>query len=108
MWQGAIAEKRLVVVSSMIGKTRRPTARLAAARNLLVVSLADEALIPFATAGGKTERLARQLVSDAVRLLTFGHSDTRNLVALGAEVIDEHPIRSSSSTPGPGEASLFS
>jgi hypothetical protein len=108
VWRPALKEGRLMIASGNLGSSRRPTVRLATARNLFCASLADEAFIPYAAPGGKTERLAQDLVSAGMPLMTLGHTDTRALVVLGARLVDEGPDREIGAEPAaPGEP-LFS
>ena len=58
-WRPAIDEGHLLVLSPFPATIRRPTARLSAQRNDMVVSLANRIFIAHAAAGSKTRDLRR-------------------------------------------------
>ncbi|MYA24352.1 MAG: hypothetical protein F4Z30_16950 [Gemmatimonadetes bacterium] len=87
-WRPAIAEQRLLVLSSFPPSQRRPTVKLAAQRNDMVVTLASRVFIAYAALGGKTEELARKGAGSGKPLLTLDSPANANLIELGARVVE--------------------
>ena len=86
-WRPALAEGRLLVISTFPPAAKRATAKFAAERNDFVVRLASRVLIAHAAPGGKSEALARRAVELGKDLLTLDSSTNENLIALGAKPI---------------------
>jgi len=86
MWKTAIQQRRLLLLSSFDKSIRRPTAELSEKRNEFIATLADQVLFIYANPGGKTEALARKVISWGKPVLTLNTRDNANLVALGAKV----------------------
>jgi predicted Rossmann fold nucleotide-binding protein DprA/Smf involved in DNA uptake len=83
-WRDALAGDRLLILSRFFNALRRSTRELAFQRNRFVAALADQVIIPFASAGGQTERFAREIQGWGKTLLTFGGEGNEGLIALGA------------------------
>jgi predicted Rossmann fold nucleotide-binding protein DprA/Smf involved in DNA uptake len=80
----AMGQGSLVVISPFDTKKNRTTAKTAAIRNDLIVSIVDEVLIAHASNSGKTEALARSVIDQGKKLLTFASPSNASLVELGA------------------------
>ena len=87
-WRPALDEGRLLILSPFPATVRRPTVKIAAERNDLVVTLATQVFIAHAAEGSRTEALARGVVSMGKPLFTLDGPANANLLALGA-----HPTR---------------
>jgi predicted Rossmann fold nucleotide-binding protein DprA/Smf involved in DNA uptake len=87
-WQKAIEAGRLLLVSPFTDKQKRVTTQLAEERNRFVAALADEVLIAYAHPGGKTEKLAAELLNSGKRVYTFASSANKRLVDWGAIPIE--------------------
>ena len=83
-WRGPLDEGRLLVLSFFDDAVRRPTAAIAARRNVCVAALADRLLVAHAAPGGKTERLCRDALAAGKRVFTLESSDNAHLIARGA------------------------
>lgn len=79
-----LAEGRLLFLSPFPKEQNRISARRAEVRNRLVAVLADRVFVPYASPGGKTERLCRELADSGKPLYTFETEHNRNLTKLGA------------------------
>lgn len=88
-WCPALDEGLLLVLSHFPATVRRPTAKLSAQRNDLVVSLASRVFIAHAAAGSKAEAFSRRLANICKPLLTLEGTANANLVEMGAEVTDK-------------------
>jgi hypothetical protein len=88
-WRSALEAGRLLLVSRFEGRLRRPTARLAEQRNLLVAALAERTLIAHAAPGSRTYRLARQLIEWGRPVFTWEDPANAELVRLGAKPVRE-------------------
>jgi len=62
-WKKPLADGRLLILSCFTATHRRPTKQLAARRNELVASLADEVWFAHITPGGQMERLANKVAN---------------------------------------------
>jgi predicted Rossmann fold nucleotide-binding protein DprA/Smf involved in DNA uptake len=87
-WQKAIEAGRLLLISPFTDKQKRVTTQLAEERNRFVAALANEVLIAYAHRGGKTEKLAAELLKSGKRVYTFNSSANRELVDWGAIPIE--------------------
>jgi predicted Rossmann fold nucleotide-binding protein DprA/Smf involved in DNA uptake len=87
-WQKAIEAGCLLLVSPFTDKQKRVTSQLAEQRNRFVAGLADEVLIAYAHPGGKTEKLAAELLKSRKRIYTFDSPANRKLVEWGAIPIE--------------------
>jgi len=88
MWKSAIRSGRLLLLSAFEESFRRPTAELSEKRNELVANLADQILFVYSFPGGKTEALAKKVISQGKPVLTLDSKENANLVALGAKVVN--------------------
>jgi predicted Rossmann fold nucleotide-binding protein DprA/Smf involved in DNA uptake len=85
-WQKAIDAGRLLLLSPFSEKDKRVTTRLAADRNRFVAAISDDVLIPYATAGSKTEALALDLLKSGKPVYAF--SDRPGpLLSAGAQLV---------------------
>lgn len=87
-WKTAIENRRLLLLSPFDDHIRRPTVELSEQRNEFVATLADQVLFAYANPDGKTEALARKVISSGKPVFTFASKENANLVALGARVVD--------------------
>lgn len=86
-WQKAIDAGRLLL--SPFGEQHKSvTTELAAERNRLVVSIADEVLIPYAHPGSKTEMLCRKVLATGKRVYTFLSGANDHIIEMGAVPVD--------------------
>jgi len=84
-WRTPLTEGRLLVLSPFEGKRkRRMTAELARDRNRFVALLASAVLTPYATPGGATEELCREVMAHAKKVYTFETGHNRSLIEAGA------------------------
>lgn len=86
-WNESLAEGRLLILSMVESKQRRPTKALAQNRNRLVAALSDRILVPYASPGGKTDDLVGQAARWGKTLLTFEAAERGGLSDIGARVI---------------------
>ncbi len=87
-WRGALAEGRLLILSGFGHGLRRSTREIARRRNQFVAALADRVIIAYASAGGQTERFARDVASRGKPLLTFPGEGNELLRELGAGSVE--------------------
>ena len=87
-WRTAMEEGRLLILSPFSSNRRRPTAELAAQRNDFVADLATQVFIAHAARDSKTEAFAHCITNAGKPLLTLDSPANRNLVAMGAEVVN--------------------
>ena len=62
--QEAIDKNRLLIIAPFDNTVKRVTAETAFQRNRLMVELADEILIAYASKGGNIEKLISQILSN--------------------------------------------
>ncbi|HUT02831.1 MAG TPA: DNA-processing protein DprA [bacterium] len=79
-YRGPVNKGRLLLLSALPEKVRRPTAATALFRNRLVAALAESILIAYAAPGSKTEAFARELLSWHKPLYTFDDPNNENLI----------------------------
>jgi len=82
--RAAIAESRLLVISSFADRVRRTTAAQAVRRNDLVAALSESILVPHATPGGKTWNTVSAVLDRGQALCTFRDPENAELIAAGA------------------------
>jgi predicted Rossmann fold nucleotide-binding protein DprA/Smf involved in DNA uptake len=87
-WKKAIEAGSLLLISPFTDRQKRVTSQLAKERNNFVARLADEILIAYAHPGGKTEKLADELLKSGKRVYTFDSPANRRLVERGAISIE--------------------
>jgi predicted Rossmann fold nucleotide-binding protein DprA/Smf involved in DNA uptake len=85
-WRQPLREAKLVLASACGPSQKRATRDSVRARNECVAALADCLLIPYATAGGKTEELCQAVIRAGKPVWTLNHPGSRNLVTLGAKL----------------------
>lgn len=90
-WRGAVEDGRVLILSTLEARVRRPSARSAAARNGIVAALAERVFIAGATPGGRLHALAREVASRGQQLACFDHSANRDLLLLGAAAVPAEP-----------------
>jgi len=83
-WRPLIDAGRIALVSAIEPELRRSTEALAARRNALVASLVESVLVVHASAGGATEKLAKDIVRHGKKLITFGGPENDRLIRIGA------------------------
>ena len=88
-WKGALAEGRLLILSTFDSKYRRSTAALASQRNAFVAALADKICIAHASEGSKTLQFAQQISEWGKPLFTFDVPANRALFQCGAQRIED-------------------
>lgn len=93
VWTGPLVEGRLLVASPFADGENRVTGDKANRRNYFVASLADEVLVIYAAPGSKTLTLCREAIASQKPLLTLDSTHNKDLIALGAEVIEEGHLR---------------
>ena len=91
-WREPLAQGRLLLLSPFGGKQRRPTVKLALARNEFVAALADSALFAYAEPGGKTEGLCRRVTDWGKPALTLDDDANAALVACGARPMEPKAV----------------
>ena len=88
-WKGALAEGRLLLLSTFDSNHRRSTAALAGQRNAFVAALADKICIAHASEGSKTLQFAQQVSEWGKPLSTFDTPANRSLFQCGAQRIED-------------------
>ena len=83
-----IKEGRMLLLSPFDKQYYRISAQRSEFRNQFVSAIADKILIPYAAPDSKTEKLCRELIEKGKTILTFDGEHNRNLLELGAMVID--------------------
>ena len=86
-WQAPVQAGRLLLISPFAASVRRVTRETALVRNAFVAHLADVLCVAHANPGGNTERLCREAMEHAKRVLTFGAPENLQLIALGAQPV---------------------
>jgi predicted Rossmann fold nucleotide-binding protein DprA/Smf involved in DNA uptake len=81
-------EGRLLLLSPFGEKDRRINVRLATRRNEFVIALADEILVAYAEAGGKTVSFCRKTLEWRKPLFMFESREHEDLLAAGAEFMN--------------------
>lgn len=81
-------EERLLILSPFSEKEKRISSDRSLERNCFAAAIADKIFIPFAEPHSKTENLCRDLLEKGKTILTFDSGHNKNLIALGAAVID--------------------
>jgi predicted Rossmann fold nucleotide-binding protein DprA/Smf involved in DNA uptake len=100
-WERAVDESRLLLLSTLPARFRRPTARTAALRNRVAAALASDLLILHATAGGRLSRLAAEAAGWGVALHCLDHPANDDLRVLGAVPLRRWPSRDGSAQSAP-------
>jgi len=87
--RSAVAEGRLVMVTSFPDAVRHITAKTATTRNRLVVEMASAVVVAHAAPGSKMEALCRDILAAGKPLYTFDHPANAALIEAGAKGIAE-------------------
>lgn len=85
-WKKPLDDGRLLLLSPFGEKDRRVNARLAIKRNEFVAALADEILVAYAEAGGRTEQFRRKALEWKKPLFVFESKEREESLVAGAEV----------------------
>lgn len=83
----AVAEGRLVMVTSFPDTVRHITAKTAMIRNRLVAEMASVVVVAHAAPGSKMESLCRELLAAGKSLYTFNHPANAAMIQAGARPI---------------------
>jgi len=83
----AVAEGRLLLVSTFPDKVHRVTAKTAMIRNRHVADMAAAVIVAHAAPGSKMEALCRDLLATGKPLYTFDHPANAVLIQAGARAI---------------------
>ena len=92
-WKKALAEQRLLLLSSFDEKQMHTTAPRAVTRNALIAALADVVLIAYATPKGRIERLCDEVAAWDKPVLALEGVDNTRLLAMGAKRVWIEHIR---------------
>ena len=87
-WRDALAEERLLMLSTFESQHRRSTAALANRRNAFVAALADKICIAHAAEDSKTLEFAQMLLTWGKPVFTFETPANDALFQLGAQRIE--------------------
>ena len=82
-WQKPLDEGRLLLLSLFDDNVRRPTAAIAARRNVYVTTLASYLLIAHAEKGGKIEKLCLEAFTEGKPVFTLDSPDNAHLAECG-------------------------
>ena len=93
-WREPLDQGRLLLLSPFAEKHRRPTVKLALARNDFVAVLADAVLFAHAEPGGKTEGLCRRVIEWGTPAFTLDNDANASLVARGARPVTPEGVAS--------------
>jgi predicted Rossmann fold nucleotide-binding protein DprA/Smf involved in DNA uptake len=85
-WQRSLREGRLVILSPFAASQKRPTVQAAEIRNKCVAALASYFLVPYASPGGKTEGLCRDLITSGKPLWVLDSPMNASLLQFGAKL----------------------
>ncbi|MBI4303489.1 MAG: DNA-binding protein [Chloroflexi bacterium] len=92
IWKTALKQERLLLLSPFAEQFRRPTVELSEKRNEFVATLADQVIFAYAEPGGKTEGLAKRVMSGGKPVFTLDSKENANLVALGARAVKAEEV----------------
>lgn len=87
-YKDPLDQGRLLLLSPFSEKHRRPTMETAMYRNHFVAALADRIFVPYAAPSSKTFEFCRALVSWQKPLYTLASEANAELVALGAQPLE--------------------
>lgn len=85
--RAAVAEGRLLLVSTFPDKVRRVTAKTAMIRNRIVADMASAVVVAHAAPGSKMEAFCRELLAAGKPLYTFDHPANAAIIQDGARRI---------------------
>ena len=83
-----LEDGRLLFISMFTEKKKRISSDKSLERNRFVAEIADKIFVPYAEPNSKTETFCRELIEKGKTVLTFDSGHNKNLIALGAAVID--------------------
>jgi predicted Rossmann fold nucleotide-binding protein DprA/Smf involved in DNA uptake len=83
-----LEDGRLLFISMFTEKKKRISSDKSLERNRFVAAIADKIFVPYAEPNSKTETFCRELIEKGKTVLTFDSRHNKNLIALGAAVID--------------------
>ena len=92
-WKQSLTEGRLLILSFFDDSILRPTAAIAAKRNVHVAALADRLLIAHAEQGSKTEQLCKDALAGEKRVFAIDSPDNAHLVETGIAPIQVENLR---------------
>src|SRR5947207_10059443 len=84
----ALAEGRMLLLSSFADSVRRADEEAAQQRNRFVAALAHKIFVAYAATNSKTEFFCREIIAWSKPLYTFAGAANENLIALGARPIN--------------------
>jgi predicted Rossmann fold nucleotide-binding protein DprA/Smf involved in DNA uptake len=85
VWQAALGQERLLLLSPFEPAQRRATAERAQQRNRVVAALATTVFVAHATPGGSTEALCHDVLAWGKPLLTLESDYNAGLISRGAQ-----------------------
>jgi predicted Rossmann fold nucleotide-binding protein DprA/Smf involved in DNA uptake len=83
-----LEDGRLLFISMFTEKKKRISSDKSLERNRFVAAIADKIFVPYAEPNSKTETFCRELIEKGKTVLTIDSRHNKNLIALGAAVID--------------------
>lgn len=83
-----LALERLLLLSAFGRNCSRKSKANADIRNKLVAAVSSVLLVPYASPGGKTEALCREVAAQGAEFLCIPSDHNSNLLAMGAKVAD--------------------
>lgn len=86
-WKDAVGNGSMLIVSPFDERHTRITADLAEKRNRFIAGISDDIIIAHASAEGKLERFAKELIDEGRQVWTFESKWNRGLVEMGARVV---------------------
>jgi len=86
----ALAEGRMLLLSSFADTVRRADEEAAQQRNRFVAALADKIFVAYAASNSKTEFFCGEIIAWNKPLYTLADAANENLLVLGAKPIDSH------------------
>ena len=93
IWNPALDDGRLAILSFFDDQVHRPTVPAATERNVRVAALADTLLIAHAEAGGKIEALCREAIRDGKPVFALASTDNAHLFEIGARPVEaDNPV----------------
>lgn len=86
-YQKPLLDGKMLLMSAFDEKCRRTTSQTSEMRNRLVAAVADVVLIPYASFGGKTEQLCREIISWGKPVHTLESEHNSSLISAGAVTV---------------------
>jgi predicted Rossmann fold nucleotide-binding protein DprA/Smf involved in DNA uptake len=91
-WRAGVESGRLVLVSALPDRVRRPTAQIAAARNDLVMALASAVVVIHATPGGRLARGVGEALASGKPVFCLDHPENEDLRVAGARALSAERV----------------